>query len=124
MLSATTEGSFDNVESFIKRMAKSDPVGLLSRFGQAGVVALAKATPTESGKTARSWGYRIVKTRTGHSVEWFNTNVNQGAQIAILIQYGHGTGTGGYISGIDYINPAIRPIFEQTIAELWREVQR
>ncbi len=79
-------------------------------------------TPAETGKTAASWGYEIVQTRNGYSIFWTNSNINNGVNIALILQYGHGTGTGGYVQGIDYVNPAIRPIFESMANEAWKEV--
>jgi hypothetical protein len=87
-----------------------------------GVDALAKATPSESGLTAKSWGYRIYRNRNSTGIEWYNSNENNGVNIAILLQYGHGTGTGGYVSGQDYINPAIRPIFDRIAEDVWKKV--
>ena len=121
MFNLTSTGSFANIERLLKN-ASSNIFGDLNRYGEMGVSALARATPTETGKTAKSWTYRIVRTQTYTKIEWFNTNENNGENIAILIQYGHGTGTGGYIQGIDYINPAIRPVFERISDELWRKV--
>ena len=121
MFNLTSTGSFTNIERLLKN-ASSNIFGDLNRYGEMGVAALARATPTESGKTAKSWEYRILRTRTHTTIEWFNTNENNGENIAILIQYGHGTGTGGYVQGIDYINPAIRPVFERISDELWRKV--
>jgi hypothetical protein len=88
-----------------------------------GVNALANSTPVETGLTARSWQYRIVKDRRGPTIEWYNTNQVNGTPVAILIQYGHGTGTGGYVAGRDYINPAMRPIFDTIADEVWRRVK-
>lgn len=115
-------GSFENTEHFFKKAGKSDYLRALERYGQAGVEALSSATPTESGKTAASWGYEIVRKRNGYSIYWTNSNVNNGVSIALILQYGHGTGTGGYVQGIDYVNPAIRPIFESLANEAWKEV--
>lgn len=117
-------GSFNNLELFFKRVSGNQLFSDLQRFGQMGVNALAKATPIDTGKTTRSWEYRIVQARGKVGVEWFNTHENNGANIAILIQYGHGTGTGGYIQGVDYINPAIKPIFDQISNEIWKKVTR
>ena len=124
MMTFESSGSFKNTEDFFKRMSKQNVNGLLKRFGEIGVSALAKATPMGSGKTASSWDYRIKKTSSGYTVEWFNTHVNDNAVVAILIQYGHGTGTGGYVAGRDYINPVMRPIFDKIITDIWGEVQK
>lgn len=109
-------------ESWLKKLQNGDIFGQLERFGRMGVAALAAATPVESGETAAAWSYEIVQ-RTGYySIRWFNSHVENGAPIAILLQYGHGTGTGGYVEGRDYINPAIRPIFDQIEDELRKAV--
>lgn len=94
----------------------------LERFGQAGVSALQAATPKESGETASAWFYEIIQEKGSWSVVWGNNHVNDGRQIAVLIQYGHGTGTGGYVAPTDYINPALAPIFDQMAAEGWKVV--
>lgn len=89
-----------------------------------GVNALSNATPVESALTASSWYYEVESRRGYHSIRWYNSNVNQGVPIAIILQYGHGTGTGGYVRGRDYINPAIRPVFDQIANEVWKEVTK
>lgn len=122
MISFTQKGSFKNTERYLSKLSASQAFAVLSKYGSLGVNALSNATPVESGLTAQSWYYEIVQ-RTGfYSIRWHNHNVNEGKPIAILIQYGHGTGTGGYVQGRDYINPAIRPIFDQMANDLWREV--
>lgn len=115
-------GDFKNMERFFKKATETSYLHILEAYGQAGVEALASMTPTETGKTAASWGYEVVPTRKGHSIYWTNSNVHDGVNIALILQYGHGTGTGGYVQGIDYINPAIRPIFESMANEAWKEV--
>lgn len=115
-------GDFRNTERFLKRMAKNDFAAALKGVAQRGVLALAAATPVDSGLTASSWGYEIKRSRGSFSIIWTNSHVVDGRPIAIMIQYGHGTGTGGYVRGRDFINPAMRPIFEQIIADLWTEV--
>jgi len=94
----------------------------LNTYGQRGVAALRAATPVESGATAAGWSYGVERSSSGVTIYWTNSNVNQGAKIALLIQYGHGTGTGGYVSGLDYINPALRPIFDQIAQDVWKKV--
>lgn len=117
-----SSGSFDNLESFLKKMTSTDIYSELARFGQEGVNALAAATPQDSGETANSWYFEIVKEGSSWSIVWGNNNVVAGRPIAILLQYGHGTGTGGYVSGRDYINPALKPIFDRIAAEAWKVV--
>jgi hypothetical protein len=87
-----------------------------------GVAALSNATPVETGETANAWYYKIVRRKGYYSIRWYNSHIEDGMPIAVLLQYGHGTGTGGYVQGRDYINPAIRPIFDQMINDFWREV--
>lgn len=122
MLSITWSGSFTNTERFLNRMAKGDIFAHLGALAQQGVSALSSATPVESGLTAASWDYEVTKTRGTYKIVWYNTNVNNGVNIAIILQYGHGTGTGGYISGQDYINPAMRPVFDRIADEAWKVV--
>lgn len=103
-------------------MSSGDIFNTLERFGAIGVNALAAATPTETGATASSWYYEIKRDGRSYSIIWGNSNVVDGRPIAVLLQYGHGTGTGGYVQGRDYINPALRPIFDQIANEAWRAV--
>lgn len=123
MLRLRTSGSFDNTTKFLKRMSTPKRYGDLNRYGEKGVAALAAATPKASGETANSWAYRIVEQRGRVRIEWYNKNVIDGQVIAVLIQYGHGTGTGGWVQGRDYINPAMRPIFDEIVAGVWKEVK-
>jgi hypothetical protein len=122
MFGFSTSGSFDKTEAFLKKMASNEIYASLSRYGQLGVNALAAATPKDSGETANSWYYEIVQDRSSWSIIWGNDNVVDGRPIAVLLQYGHGTGTGGYVEGRDYINPALQPIFDQIAAEAWKAV--
>lgn len=115
-------GNFNNTERLFRKAKTANYLRVLEKYGQAGVEALASMTPTETGKTAASWGYEIVPTRGGFSIYWTNSNVNDGVNIAVILQCGHGTGTGGYVKGIDYVNPAIRPIFNQIADAAWKEV--
>ena len=93
--------------------------GILDKYGYEGVQALEKATPRDTGKTAESWSYQIVRDENGVRIEWLNGNINKGVNIAVILQYGHGLPHGGYVKGIDYINPAMRPIFEKIADESW-----
>ena len=98
-------------------------VNALNRCGRSGVSALSDATPKDTGITASSWDYRLLsKGRGKYAIEWFNTNINKGVVIAILIQYGHGTGKGGYVQPTDYVNPAMRPVFDNLADTVWKEV--
>lgn len=111
-LEVEVSGDFTNLKRFLQRDIFGQMRSLLSAQAQAGVSALASATPSESGLTANSWGYDISIDRGGATITWTNSNVNNGVPIAIILQYGHGTGTGGYVAGRDYINPAIRPVMD------------
>ena len=116
------KGDFRHTEAFFKKASDRSYLHTLKKYGQAGVDALASATPKESGATAAAWSYEIVPSDGGYSIYWSNSNINKGVNIAVILQYGHGTGTGGYVKGRDYINPAIRPIFDQIANEAWKEV--
>jgi hypothetical protein len=124
MITFTERGSFKNTERYLSRLSKEDLFSVLGRYGSVGANALSNATPSESGETAASWYYTIEQRRGYYSIRWHNRHVNQGVNIAIILQYGHGTGTGGYVQGRDYINPAVRPIFDQMVNELWKEVTK
>jgi hypothetical protein len=115
-------GSFDNLESFLKKMQRADIGRLLAMYAQEGVSALSGATPIDSAETASMWGYEITQTGTSITITWTNDNINQGFPVAIMLQYGYGTGTGGYVAGRDYINPAIRPIFDRIADGVWKVV--
>jgi hypothetical protein len=122
VISFSSSGSFDKTEKFLRAMQKLDIGSILQAQGQKGVVALSKATPRESGIAANSWGYEVTKTSSSVTIGWTNSDVESGYPVAIMIQYGHGTGTGGYIHGIDYINPAMRPIFDEIAETVWKAV--
>lgn len=122
MFSLSSTGSFDRTEAFLRRMSTGEIYNSLSRFGAQGVSALAAATPVDSGVTAGSWYYEIIQDASSWSIVWGNSNIVDGRPIAILLQMGHGTRTGGYVQGRDYINPALQPIFDQIAAEAWRVV--
>lgn len=122
VLRITTKGSTKKTSNFLNAMRNGDLYKGLGSLGSAGVNALASATPKDSGTTASSWYYEIEINQSSVSIIWKNDNVNKGVNIAIILQYGHGTGTGGYVAGIDYINPAIRPIFNEIANEVWKKV--
>jgi hypothetical protein len=122
-ISASSSGSFDNTEAWLRKMAQGPSIfSQLERFGAAGVAALSAATPRESGETAGAWFYEIIQDSGSWSIVWGNNHVEDGRQIAVLLQYGHGTGTGGYVAPRDYMNPALAPIFDQAVAEGWKVV--
>lgn len=122
MISIESKGDFAKTDAFLKKMSSADIFASLNRYGQEGVAALARSTPMRTGKTAGAWSYEVVRDRKSYSIIWSNGNVIDGRPVAILLQYGHGTGTGGYVSGRDYINPALQPIFDRIATEVWREV--
>jgi hypothetical protein len=118
----SSSGSTAKTQAFLKKMQSGDMLTGLESLAQQGVNALAGMTPTDTGLTAASWTYEIEKVGSSVKISWSNYNRENGALVAILLQYGHGTGTGGYVSGQDYINPAIKPIFDQIAEEVWRRV--
>ena len=124
MITITQKGSFKNTERYLSRLKKAQLFAILGKYGSLGVTALSNATPIESGETAAAWTYSIVQRPGYYSIRWHNSNTHKGVPIAVLLQYGHGTGTGGYVQGRDYINPAVRPIFDQIANEAWKEVTR
>jgi hypothetical protein len=118
----TEKGSFKNTEKYLRKLKTAQLYAVLNKYGSLGVNALSNATPTESGRTAASWLFTIEQRPGYYSIRWHNSHIEDGRPIAVLLQYGHGTGTGGYVQGRDYIMPAIRPIFDQMAAEAWKEV--
>lgn len=120
----TQKGSFNNTETYLSRLKAVQVAAILSKYGSVGVAALSNATPVDSGLTAASWYYEIVQRPGYYSIRWHNRNVRDGIPIAILIEYGHGTGTGGYVAGRDFIMPAIRPIFDKIAADVEKEVTK
>lgn len=122
-ITVEASGSFDNTVRLLRRLGRTDEFrAVLDRYGQRGVDALAAATPIGTGETANSWYYELRRSRGSLQIIWKNRHVVNGANIALLIQYGHGTGTGGYVQGRDYINPAMRPIFDAMLADIRRVV--
>ncbi len=124
MFKMASTGSFKNTDDFLKKISDQNSLyAELRIYGNMGVAALSSATPVDSSETANSWGYRILKGKNQTpGIAWFNTHEVDGVNVAILIQYGHVTGTGGYVSGRDYINPAIRPIFDMIADSIWKKV--
>lgn len=124
MITVESSGSFKNTEAFLQRMKRGEVFKALDKYGKEGVDALSKATPIDTSFTGHSWTYKIIKTRGQYTIEWHNTNIVDGIPVVILIQYGHATGTGGYVQGRDFINPVIRPLFDKIANEIWKEVVR
>lgn len=117
------KGDWKKTRRFLKRCSNLQLDAILNQYGQEGVDALARATPKATGKTAASWSYRVEKSPERIVITWSNANVVDGVPIAVILQYGHGTRNGGYVEGVDYINPAMRPIFERIAARAWGEVR-
>ena len=120
----TCSGDLSKTMKFLNRLQNKDYLNILSEYGKRGVDALRAATPKDSGKTADSWYYEITQDRNQTTIEWCNSNMNDGVSIALILQYGHGTGTGGYVKGTDYINPAMKAIFDDMANECWKEVTK
>lgn len=122
MITIKQKGDFKKTEAFLNRAKRVKVQQILDYYGKLGVLALAEATPKDTGKTASSWNYEVsVKSGTS-SIVWSNSNVNKGVNIALILQYGHGTRNGGYVKGRDYINPALQPIFDEIANTAWKEV--
>lgn len=122
MISFRQKGDFSKTKQYFERVKAAARLSILDKYGREGVAALASATPTETGKTASSWFYEISHNKGSATITFSNSNINKGVPIAIILQYGHGTGTGGWVEGRDYINPAIQPIFDKIANEAWKEV--
>lgn len=119
------KGSFSKTEAFLQRMSHPFYYNILRKYGQQGVEALRSATPKDTGKTADSWSYEILANGNKIKIIWTNDNLaERGMPIALLIQYGHMTKNGGYIEGMDYINPALRPTFDAIAENVWKEVTK
>ena len=115
-------GSFNKTEQFLKKAYNASKTIDLTKYGEKGVAALQAATPTRTGVTASSWYYKIEKSGSKITLSFLNSNVNRGVPIAIILQYGHGTNNGGWVQGRDYINPALRPVFDEMAQAIWKEV--
>ena len=124
MITFRQKGDFSKLNRYLEKVKNAARIGVLDKYGREGVAALSSATPVESGKTANSWYYEIKRQNGSISLEFNNSNVNKGVPIAIILQYGHGTGTGGWVEGRDYINPAIQPIFDKIAENAWKEVTK
>lgn len=118
------KGDFSKLTSYLEKAKNVVHRGILDKYGKAGVAALASATPVDSGETANSWHYEIENGKGTVSINFYNSNIQNGVPIAIILQLGHATGTGGWVKGRDYINPAVQPIFDSIANEAWREVTK
>lgn len=123
-IKVTTRGSFAKSQTFLERMKRREQFRALAKYGPIGVTALAGATPQDSGLAANSWYYVIVDKPGYFAIQWYNNDVENGFHVAVMLQYGHATKGGGYVQGRDYINPAMRPIFDQIVNDMWREVTK
>lgn len=124
MITFRHKGDFKKASRYLEKIRQAIHMGILDKYGREGVAALSSATPLDSGLTASSWSYEIQNGRGTASIIFTNSNINDGVPIAVILQYGHGTGTGGWVQGRDYINPAIQPVFDRIVNEAWREVTR
>lgn len=124
MISFRQKGDFSKLTRFLERAKEAVKIGELDKYGREGVAALASATPKDSGLTASSWYYEIKHQNGSVSINFNNSHINEGVPIAIILQYGHGTGTGGWVEGRDYINPSIQPIFDKLADDAWKEVTK
>lgn len=124
MISFRHVGDFSKTTRFLRGTKAFDPARILDKYGKEGVAALSSATPIESGTTASSWYYEVQYSKGSATITFLNSHINKGVPIAIILQYGHGTGTGGWVQGRDYINPAIQPVFDKIADEAWREVTK
>lgn len=122
MVSFKCAGNYKKTNSFLEKMLSVAKMDELDKYGKAGVKALSAATPTDTGETANSWSYEIIRSKNGATISWTNSHVDNGVNIAIILQYGHGTRNGGWVEGRDYINPAMRSIFEAIAESAWKEV--
>lgn len=120
----TTKGTWDKTTRYLNSLKSNQAFSILEKYGQRGVAALSAATPIESSETANSWTYEIVRKKGYYAIHWHNTHMEDGIPIAVILQYGHGTGTGGYVQGRDYIMPTVQPIFDEMVNEIWREVTK
>ena len=124
MISFRQKGDFSKLSRHLERLKEAAKLGVLDKYGAEGVAALSSATPVDTGLTANSWSYKIKRSNGSVSITFNNSNIQNGVSIAIILQYGHGTGTGGWVEGRDYINPAIRPVFDRIAKSAWEEVTK
>lgn len=124
MIKITHKGSFDNIEKFFRGVITSNHIRVLEKYGEEGVRLLTEATPIDSSETANSWSYEIRHYPGGASITWLNSNVVDGVPVVILLQYGHATRNGGYVQGRDFINPALKPLFDKIADDVWKEVTK
>ena len=125
MITVQVKGNFNNTENFFKRALNfKKNTTMLRKYGERGVDALSHATPVRTGLTAASWSYEISYLNGDIRIDWFNKNEEDGVNIAVILQYGHGTRNGGYVKGTDYVNPAMRKIFDEIADDAWKEITK
>ena len=124
MISFRQKGNFSKATRYFERVKKTAQNIDFNKYGEAGVTALASSTPVESGQTARSWYYKITNKSGLITISFYNSNIQNGVPIAIILQYGHGTRNGGWVQGRDYINPSIQPLFDKITNDAWKEVTK
>lgn len=124
MIKLKHKGDFFKTEAYLSKLSRKEYTKILDDYGREGVLLLSQATPVDTGKTANSWVYRIYTENDSIVLCWSNTNYVGNTNIAMILQYGHGTRNGGYVQGIDYINPAMKPLFDRLAEEAWKEVRR
>lgn len=121
-ISFSSKGNFNRTEKFLTAMSRNDMLRELDSLAKEGIAALSKNTPKDSGETGNSWGYKVSRGLGRTTITWTNSHIVNGVPIAIILQYGHGTGTGGYVQGRDYINPAMKPVFDKIAERAWKVV--
>lgn len=124
MISFRQKGDFSKLTRYFERLKETVKLGELDKYGREGVAALESATPIDTGETAKSWYYKIINANGSATISFYNSNIQNGCPIAIILQYGHATKNGGWVEGRDYINPAIQPIFDEIANNAWREVTK
>lgn len=122
MITITTTGSFKNTQAFLDHVHSLNIQSILASCGQMGISALSSATPKETGLAAQSWGFEVSKSGGMYELAWTNTDTENGFPVVIMLQMGHGTGTGGYVQGRDFINPAMKPVFDKIADIVWKAV--
>lgn len=122
MITFSGNGNWSKSSNFLKGLLKDSYLDQLHKYGKEGVAALKASTPVDSGETANSWRYEIEKKQNGYVITWCNDHVNNNVNIAVILQYGHGTKNGGWVEGIDYINPSMKTVFDNIATSAWKEV--
>jgi hypothetical protein len=122
LITITTTGSFKNTQDFLDHVGQLNIQSILASCGQMGVSALSAATPEETGRAAHSWSFEVSRSGGLYELAWTNSDIENGFPVVIMLQMGHGTGTGGYVQGRDFINPAIQPVFDKIANIVWKAV--